>query len=47
MDPAKIAGPRGKNVPRPPMGTGHPYSPAGLYNAMIFPLAPYAIKGAI
>ena len=35
--------------PRPaqPRGPDHPYSPAGLYNAMIHPLIPYGIKGAI
>ena len=38
-----------KNVirPRPPMGPGHSHAPAGLYNAMIYPLMPLAIKGAI
>jgi sialate O-acetylesterase len=30
-----------------PVGPGHPSSPAGLYNAMINPIIPYAIKGAI
>ncbi len=35
--------------PRPgqPMGPGHPHTPAGLFNAMIHPLTPYAIRGAI
>lgn len=33
--------------PRPPQGPGHQNTPAGLYNAMIAPLAPYAIRGAI
>jgi sialate O-acetylesterase len=35
--------------PRPPapQGPGHPNSPAGLYNAMIAPLTPYAIRGVI
>ncbi len=33
--------------PRPPLGPDHPHRPAGLYNAMIAPLVPYAIKGAI
>ncbi len=32
-------------APRPPLGTGHPNTPAGLYNGMIAPLAPYAIRG--
>src|SRR5262249_42580847 len=33
--------------PRPPAGPGHQNTPAGLYNAMIAPLTPFAIKGAI
>ncbi len=33
--------------PNPPMGPGHYQSPAGLYNAMIAPLLPYTICGAI
>jgi len=40
----------GKNPPRrprTPFGPDHPHSPAGLYNAMIAPLIPYAIQGAI
>lgn len=34
----------GKTPPRPP---GKPWMPAGLYNGMVAPLAPYAVKGAI
>jgi len=40
----------GKNSPRrpgAPFGPGNPHSPAGLYNAMIAPLIPYDIQGAI
>ena len=40
----------GKSAPRrpyAPLGPGHPHSPSGLYNAMIAPLIPYAIQGAI
>ncbi|MCW5982557.1 MAG: sialate O-acetylesterase [Bryobacteraceae bacterium] len=33
--------------PSPPRGPGHPHAPASLYNAMIAPLVPYAIRGAI
>jgi sialate O-acetylesterase len=33
--------------PGKPRGPGHPHQPAGLYNAMIAPLTPYAIRGAI
>lgn len=34
-------------APRPPAGPGHQNTPAGLYNGMIAPLTPYAIRGAI
>lgn len=34
-------------APRPPAGPGHQNTPGGLYNAMISPLIPYAIKGAV
>jgi len=48
---AEKAKAEGKPVPggRPwaPFGPGHPHSPAGLYNAMIAPLTPYTICGAI
>ncbi len=33
--------------PGPPMGPNHQSRPAGLYNGMIAPLIPYAIRGAI
>jgi sialate O-acetylesterase len=33
--------------PRAPEGPGHPNTPSGLFNAMIAPLTPYAIRGAI
>jgi sialate O-acetylesterase len=35
------------NRPGPPIGPGHSWTPGGLYNAMIAPLTPFAIKGAI
>jgi len=35
------------NRPAAPLGPGHPHTPGGLYNAMIVPLLPYAIRGAI
>jgi sialate O-acetylesterase len=35
------------NRPPAPQGPGHPNTPAGLYNAMIAPLIPYAIRGVI
>lgn len=34
-------------APAEPMGPGNPRAPAGLFNAMIRPLAPYALRGAI
>ncbi len=42
----------GKPTPRrpeieKPIGPDHPYSPMGLYNAMITPIVPYGIRGAI
>lgn len=33
--------------PRPPVGPGTPYAPAGLFNGMIAPLQPYALRGAL
>lgn len=33
--------------PRRPFGPGHPWTPGGLFNAMISPLVPYAVRGAI
>ena len=33
--------------PRSPQGPGHSWTPGGLYNAMIAPITPYAIRGAI
>ena len=48
---AEAAKAEGKPQPggRPgiPLGPEHPHRPSGLYNAMIAPLAPYAIRGAI
>ncbi|HEY3375925.1 MAG TPA: sialate O-acetylesterase [Armatimonadota bacterium] len=34
-------------MPAPPLGDGNPNSPFALFNGMIAPLLPYAIKGAI
>ncbi len=47
LDPSAISGPGGRGLPPEPRGPGHSHSPAGLYHAMLYPLAPYAIKGAI
>lgn len=33
--------------PRPPMGPGSAYGPGTLFNGMISPLAPYALRGAL
>jgi len=33
--------------PRPPMGPGSGFSPARLYNGMVAPFAPYALRGAL
>lgn len=33
--------------PRPPMGPGSAYAPGRLFNGMIAPLAPYALRGAL
>ena len=48
---AKQTGPAGKPAPRPPRAPESPESlsgtPSALYNGMIAPVAPYAIRGAI
>lgn len=45
---AKAQGKPAPTAPRPPRGApGDTHTPSGLYNAMIAPLTPYAIKGAI
>ena len=47
---AEKAKAEGKRVPRrpgTPYGPENPHAPAGLYNAMIAPLIPYGISGAI
>lgn len=44
---AKAAGKNPPNRPGAPAGPGHPNTPSGLYNAMIAPLTPYAIRGAL
>jgi len=44
---AKLARKELPRQPRAPIGPGHHHSPSGLYNAMIAPLTPFAIRGAI
>jgi sialate O-acetylesterase len=47
VEKAKAEGKKPPRRPRAPFGPGNPRSPAGLYNAMIAPLIPYGIGGAI
>jgi len=47
VEQAKAEGKRAPRKPYAPFGPGHSHSPSGLYNAMIAPLIPYAIQGAI
>lgn len=48
LDPDAVTGPNGGDGrPREPRGPNSAWRPAGLYNAMIHPLIPYAIRGAI
>jgi sialate O-acetylesterase len=44
---AKQSGAKAPAKPGPPVGPGHPNTPTGLYNGMIAPLTPYAIRGVI
>ena len=44
---AKAAGKTPPNRPGPPPGPGHQNTPSGLYNAMIAPITPYTIRGAL
>ena len=44
---AKAAGTAPPAKPAAPVGPGHQNTPAGLYNGMIAPLTPYAIRGVI
>lgn len=44
---AKAAGKKRPSPPRKPAGPGHSHAPAGLWNAMIAPLTPLAIRGVI
>lgn len=36
-----------KPKPSEPGGPGHKYTPSGLYNGMVYPLVPYALRGVI
>lgn len=47
-DAARSAGrPFAKPAPHIPAGPGHRSTPSGLYNSMIHPLVPYALRGTI
>jgi sialate O-acetylesterase len=46
-DKAKAEGKPEPTKPAPPQGPDHPWRAAGLFNAMIAPLVPYAIQGAV
>lgn len=47
LNPSDVTGPGGSKMPPMPRGPGHSHSPAGLYNAMINPVAPYTLNGFI
>ena len=44
---AKADGKPAPAAPRPPAGPGHPNTPGGLWNGMIAPITPYAIRGVL
>jgi sialate O-acetylesterase len=44
---ARAAGQRPPRRPRPPRGPDHPHRASGLFNGMVAPLLPFAIRGAI
>lgn len=46
-DKARRAGKEPRPGPREPMGPLHPHQPSALYNAMIAPLTPFPIRGAL
>jgi sialate O-acetylesterase len=47
VEKAKADGTKAPARPSEPLGPNNPWAPAGLYNAMVAPLVPYAIRGAI
>jgi sialate O-acetylesterase len=47
VEKAKADGTKAPARPSEPLGSNSPWAPAGLYNAMVAPLVPYAIRGAI
>ena len=47
VEKAKAQGLEPPYRPGPPVGPGHCWTPSGLYNAMIAPLIPFKLQGAI
>ncbi len=47
VEKAKAEGKNAPGRPRAPYGPGNSHNPSGLYNAMIHPLIPFSIQGAI
>jgi len=45
--PWKYAIAQRRSMPVPPLGNGNSWLPTGLFNGMIAPLAPYALRGVI
>jgi len=46
-DKAKAEGKPAPSEPKPPEGPGSRYSPSGIFNGAIFPLAPFALRGIV
>jgi len=44
---ARAVGRRPPRRPRPPLGPHHPHRASGLFNAMVAPVIPFAIRGTI
>ena len=44
---AKAANKPPPGEPKPPEGPGSRFSPAGIYNGAVFPLAPFALRGMV
>lgn len=47
VEEARAAGKQPPRRPYPPLGPDAPQRPSNLFNAMIYPMIPYAIKGVI
>jgi sialate O-acetylesterase len=44
---AKAAGKPAPAPPKPPEGPGSRFTPAGIYNGAVYPLAPFAVRGMV